>query len=97
MGSRAGFLLAAPLCLMMSACSATAMHADSACPVTRWPQSPFAPPVGWAENPPGKTSFWYGDPGLWTTLQQDCIWAQLAWGEKFWWWSEDFDARAELR
>lgn len=34
---------------------------------------------------------------LFRPVWQDCIWAQLARGEKLWWWSEDFDARAEIR
>ena len=61
------------------------------CPVTRPPKSPFIPPEPWPSQPPGKDQFWLGDNGLWTALPASGSWRQLALGEKFWWWSEEFD------
>ena len=61
------------------------------CPVTQPPDRAFVPPSPWPAQPPGKDRFWFGDAGLWTALPSSGSWAQLARGEKFWWWSEDFD------
>jgi predicted small secreted protein len=63
----------------------------SDCPVTQTPQPAFVPPDPWPEVPPDKDRFWYGDRGLWTALPLNGSWPQLALGEKFWWWSEEFD------
>lgn len=63
----------------------------SSCPVTRPPDSPFIPPEPWPPEPPGEDQFWFGHDELWTALPEDGSWRQLALGEKFWWWSEDFD------
>jgi hypothetical protein len=49
------------------------------------------PPDPWPATPPDEDSFWFGDRGLWTALPKDGSWAALADGEKFWWWSEEFD------
>ena len=32
---------------------------------------------------------------MWTALPQDGSWRQLALGEKFWWWSEEFDVKED--
>lgn len=61
------------------------------CPVTKPPKSAFVPPVPWPSVPPESNKFWYGDNGLWTALPVSGSWTQLALGEKFWWWSEEFD------
>ena len=61
------------------------------CPVTQPPKSPFTPPEPWPSESPGTDQFWYGDRGLWTALPADGTWPQLALGEKFFWWSEEFD------
>ncbi len=63
----------------------------SDCPVTRPPEPPFIPPSPWPSKPPGTGDFWFGDSGLWTALPTSGSWRQLALGEKFWWWSEEFD------
>lgn len=66
-----------------------------ACPVTRPPDPRFVPRPPYPTAPPLKDSFWYGTPSLWTVLPIDGAWPQLALGEKFWWWSEEFNARNE--
>lgn len=64
----------------------------SDCPVTQPPEPPFIPPSPWPAQPPGRPyEFWFGDDGLWTALPIGGSWRQLALGEKFWWWSEEFD------
>ncbi len=64
------------------------------CPVTQPPDPPFIPPTPWPPQPPltppGPGKFWFGDNGLWTALPEDGSWRQLALGDKFWWWSEEF-------
>ena len=62
----------------------------SACPVTQPPEAAFIPPEPWPSQPPGPDEFWFGDRGLWTALPIDGSWGQLALGEKFFWWSEEF-------
>ena len=72
--------------------TASAMEELSDCPVTQPPEHPFIPPSPWPEQPPGRPyEFWFGDHGLWTALPVNGSWRQLALGEKFWWWSEEFD------
>jgi hypothetical protein len=61
------------------------------CPVTLPPKTAFVPPKPWPAQPPGADDFWFGDRGLWTALPSDGSWPQLALGEKFFWWSEEFD------
>lgn len=61
------------------------------CPVTQPPETAFIPPEPWPAQPPGKDQFWYGENGLWTALPASGSWRQLALGEKFWWWSGEFD------
>ncbi len=61
------------------------------CPVTQPAEPSFIPPEPWPSKPPGETQFWFGDSGLWTALPIHGSWRQLAYGEKFWWWSEEFD------
>ena len=63
----------------------------SDCSVTQPPEPPFIPPSPWPSQPPGTGEFWFGDDGLWTALPFSGSWRQLALGEKFWWWSEEFD------
>jgi hypothetical protein len=62
------------------------------CRVTQPPKTAFVPPKPWSEQPPNKGTFWIGEAGLWTALPLDGSWGQLALGEKFWWWSGEFDA-----
>ena len=64
---------------------------NSSCPVTQPPQDPFIPPEPWPAEPPDEGQFWFGQDGLWTALPRDGSWRQLALGEKFWWWSEEFN------
>ena len=71
--------------------TATIQTAYSDCPVTQPPETPFIPPGPWPSQPPGTDQFWYGDRGLWTALPASGSWRQLALGEKFWWWSKEFD------
>jgi len=61
------------------------------CPVTRPPDPLFVPPDPYPPQPPDGDRFWYGENGLWTALPEDGSWRQLAMGEKFWWWSKEFD------
>ncbi|UCF28351.1 MAG: hypothetical protein JSW42_01295 [Chloroflexota bacterium] len=61
------------------------------CPVTQPPKTAFVPPKPWPAQPPGADDFWFGDRDLWTALPSDGSWPQLALGEKFFWWSEEFD------
>ncbi len=63
----------------------------SDCPVTQPPKKAFIPPDPWPAVPPDENRFWFGDDGLWTALPKDGSWRQLALGEKFWWWSDEFD------
>jgi hypothetical protein len=63
----------------------------SDCPVTQPPVQPFIPPSPWPAQPPRTDKFWFGESGLWTALPSSGSWRQLALGEKFWWWSEEFD------
>lgn len=63
----------------------------SDCPVTQPPEPPFSPPPPWPSQPLGTDEFWFGESGLWTALPLNGSWRQLALGEKFWWWSAEFD------
>lgn len=65
------------------------------CPVTKPPDPPFVPPDPWPAQPPNANQFWFGDGGLWTALPVDGSWGQLARGEKFWWWSAEFDVSVD--
>ena len=66
-----------------------------ACPVTQPPAEPFIPPGPWPESYPYLGRVWYGSPGLWTALPEGGEWRQLAHGDKFWWWSEEFDVEED--
>ncbi|MBA4181621.1 MAG: hypothetical protein C0506_13605 [Anaerolinea sp.] len=104
-----GCLVASTTIAVFAACTGSAAGPDvsvppapayiessaEACPVTRPPDPGFVPRKPYPAAPPMKDSFWYGTPSLWTELPINGAWPQLALGEKFWWWSEDFDARAE--
>lgn len=69
-------------------------HSD--CPITAPPETPFIPPAPWPAQPPQfPNEFWFGDAGLWTVLPASGDWRQLALGEKFWWWSEEFDVNED--
>lgn len=61
------------------------------CPVTQPPNPPFIPPSPWPSQPPDTSRYWFGDNGLWVALPTDGIWSQLLLGEKFLWWSQEFD------
>jgi hypothetical protein len=101
--SRNAALLFVSTGLLAAACGSTSAAASSAkqviappgeeftCPVTQPPKTRFVPPEPWPAQPPGEDRFWYGESGLWTALPVSGSWAQLARGEKFWWWSEEFD------
>ena len=64
---------------------------QESCPVSQPSETAFIPPEPWPAKPPDEDRFWLGDPGLWTALPKDGSWSQLALGEKFFWWSEEFD------
>lgn len=70
-------------------------QAQTACPVTQPPETPFIPPTPWPPQPPDEHRFWFGDNELWTALPRTGNWRQLALGDKFWWWSEAFDVAEE--
>lgn len=107
MTTRLLYLLIVAVALLATACSAasamtskpetaktpeeTLTGDELKCPVTQPPDPAFVPPSPWPAHPPGKNRFWFGDAGLWTALPASGSWAQLARGEKFWWWSEEFD------
>jgi len=61
------------------------------CPITVTPEVAFVPPTPWPEKPPDADRFWFGEAGLWTALPVSGNWPQLAEGEKFLLWSEEFD------
>lgn len=63
----------------------------SNCQVTQPPDPSFVPPDPWPSRPPGTGKFWFGDNSLWTALPTNGSWRQLVLGEKFWWWSENFN------
>jgi len=93
-------LLFAAVALLASACNSlnssfigeTSANAQSSdCQVTQPPEPAFIPPEPWPSEPADTDKFWYGDIGLWTALPTDGSWPQLALGEKFFWWSEEFD------
>lgn len=97
------YLSLTALALLFSACASpgasaarklggTSVSDTSAadCPITLASKR-FVPPEPWPEYPPMPDRYWYGDEGLWTALPADGSWAQLARGEKFWWWSAEFD------
>lgn len=101
-------LAAALLPLLLAACSTAAAASGAAepekapvragraaCPVTQPPAEPFVPPAPWPETYPYEGHVWYGDAGLWTTIPVEGDWAQLAHGEKSWWWSADFDVKVD--
>jgi len=67
----------------------------SDCLITQPPQPPFIPPPPWPAQPPDSDEFWFGDADLWTALPISGTWRQLALGEKFWWWSEEFDVHED--
>jgi hypothetical protein len=94
----------ATLALLIAACSpagfpqaeAAAEVSLKTCPVTAPPEPPFVPPAPFPAVPPNAGEFWYGTAALWTTLPEDGAWGQLARGEKFFWWSAEYDVKAEL-
>ena len=74
---------------------AGASAAVTDCPVTT-PTQAFAPPVPYPDEPAGGfEGRWFGGAGLWTALPLN----GMRWGEilsnKTFWWSAQFDARAE--
>jgi hypothetical protein len=73
----------------------TAFFGLADCPVTQPPEPAFIPPAPWPAQPPGTHEFWFGDDGLWTALPYSGSWRQLALGEKFWWWSREFDVSVD--
>lgn len=46
-------------------------------------------------QPPDSDEFWFGNADLWTALPISGTWHQLALGEKFRWWSEEFDVHED--
>jgi hypothetical protein len=44
---------------------------------------------------PYEGQVWYGEAGLWTALPENGEWRQLLYGDKFWWWSEEFDVKVD--
>jgi len=77
--------------------SESAQHPPENCPVTRPPQPRFVPPEPWPERPPDAGEFWHGSDDLWTALPGDGVWAQLARGDKVFWWRQGFDGSIEYR
>lgn len=61
------------------------------CPITVAPEDAFVPPAPLPAKPPDTDRFWFGEAGLWTALPVSGAWPQLAAGEKFLLWSEEFD------
>lgn len=97
-GYRRGQLVISPSTPVVDKAAAMASHETASiyeqhldCPVTQPPDPPFIPADPWPSQPPEKGQFWYGDSRLWTALPTNGSWRQLALGEKFWWWSEEFE------
>jgi hypothetical protein len=72
----------------------------SACPVTA-PDMAFVPPDPYPPAAP-RGSFWYGNAGLWTMLQNEGRWSGLwrnedGFRQKVFWWHPGFDGRVEQR
>lgn len=65
------------------------------CPVTQPPDPPFMPSAPVPATAPNAGQFWYGEEDLWTMLPVDGTWAQLARGEKVFWWREGYDGSEE--
>jgi hypothetical protein len=65
------------------------------CQVTVPPDQAFTPPEPWPSIPPREDHFWIGDNGLWTALPETGSNPQLLLGEKFFWWSEEFDVNED--
>ncbi|HUF39047.1 MAG TPA: hypothetical protein VMN57_11030 [Anaerolineales bacterium] len=102
------FLFTVLVSFLLTACSTPAAASGSenlgkgpvstgqaACPVTQPPAEPFVPPKPWPETYPYAGRVWYGSAGLWTALPEDGEWRQLLYGDKFWWWSEEFDVEED--
>ena len=83
--------LAVPTTAVPSIIASLPEKSSETCPVTQPPDAPFVPPAPYPPQPPGDDQFWFGKSGLWTALPRSGSWRQLALGEKFWWWSEEFD------
>lgn len=60
-----------------------------ACPVTQPLEPPFRPPGEGVA--PFEGTFWYGSDDLYLALPLDGTWAQLAHGEKLFWWSVHYE------
>lgn len=65
------------------------------CLVTQPGEPAFVPQPPHPAIPPRRDGFWFGTRSLWTVLPGDGVWGQLALGEKFWWWSEEFNIEEE--
>ena len=81
--------------ILASGCRPAAEEEAPACPVTIKPEWPFVPPQPWPAEPPQDDRYWFGDAGLWAALPANGEWTQLAKGEKFLLWSEEFDVRKD--
>jgi hypothetical protein len=93
-------LLITAVALLAAACNSlntsfigeTSPNAQSSdCPVSQPPEPAFVPPEPWPSEPPDTDRFWFGDSALWVALPTNGNWRQLTLGEKFFWWSEEFD------
>lgn len=96
---RIPFPVALSLAIALSACQsqtplppgdAASLQVLEDCPVTKPPEPAFVPPSPWPAVPPNEDQFWFGAGGLWTALPRSGTWRQLASGDKFWWWSENY-------
>lgn len=65
----------------------------ASCPVTRPPNPPFDPPGRPVEVFKGRV--WYGSDELFLALPLNGTWAQLARGEKVFWWSVNYPGGQE--
>jgi hypothetical protein len=84
-------LLSSPACAAVCSRESDREH----CPVTQPAADAFVPPQPWPEEPPDPSRFWYGEPGLWTSLPLSGEWAQLADWDKFLMWSQKFDVHED--
>lgn len=66
-----------------------------ACPVTLPAAKPFSPPPPYRSTYPYEGRSWYGTASLWTALPDDGRWAQLAHGDKVFWWRVGYSGSSE--
>jgi len=88
------------ICALLLITSAPSIAAEPPCPMTN-PKT-FQVKVPWQnQHHPGADSIWFGSKSLAVLLAPDGIWTGMdrdqGFGNKLWFWSEDWNSREELR